>query len=334
MVSAIDVGPLVALPDRNAVAAFRSQHRGEAGFAVARTIGPVMIMAFGLVFAGAGLAFGWPQGLIPIVVGVLAVAAGVVSLATGGRRWARMYRIAAFAAANGLAYYATGGGPAYPGAIFGRGSGRAIADHLYRAEGRTLDYGNYEYTTGSGKSRQTHRWWFLALRLDRALPHMVLDSKANNALFGSTSLPVAFARDQVLHLEGDFDRHFTLYCPKEYERDALYVFTPDLMAACIDEAGAFDLEIVDDWLFAYARGSLDMADPAVQQRVWRFIDTVGAKTVTQTDGYADEQAGGRAAFAANVVAPGGLRLRRSVPVAAIVVAAVVLGVFLLLRFLG
>ena len=45
-------------------------------------------------------------------------------------------------------------------------------------------------------------------------------------------------RTQVLSLEGDFDRYFTLYCPKEYERDALYVFTPDLMALLDRRGGA------------------------------------------------------------------------------------------------
>lgn len=43
----------------------------------------------------------------------------------------------------------------------------------------------------------------------------------------------------MLSLEGDFDRYFTLYCPGDYERDALYVFTPDLLALLIDESRHF-----------------------------------------------------------------------------------------------
>lgn len=62
-------------------------------------------------------------------------------------------------------------------------------------------------------------------------------------MFGLTGVAGLFARDQVLSLEGDFDRYFTPYCPKQYERDALSVFTPDLMALCIDEAAPFDIEI-------------------------------------------------------------------------------------------
>lgn len=334
MSTVLDLQPLVVVPDRAAVAAFRAQHRQDPAFGVGFTAGPILIAVVGAVFALFGLAIGLPQGLIPIAIGGAAIAAGVVSLATGGLRWKRLYRLATFAAANDLLYYPSAEGPGYAGAIFGHGSGRRIKDHFYRAEGRVLDYGNYEYSTGSGKSRRTHQWWFLALRLDRRLPHMVLDSRANNLLFGSTNLPVAFSKDQALSLEGDFDKYFTLYCPKEYERDALYVFTPDLMALCIDEASMWDLEIVDDWLFAYASRTIDMTDPGIHQRVWRFVDTVGAKTLSQTDNYADEQAGGRAAFAANVVAPQGARLKRGVPVAAIIVTIAVIGVFVLLRSLN
>lgn len=33
--------------------------------------------------------------------------------------------------------------------------------------------------------------------------------------------------------------------------DALYLFTPDIMARFIDNAAQLDVEIVDDWLFLY-----------------------------------------------------------------------------------
>lgn len=334
MASALDVRPLLATPDPATLAAFRAQHRGQAGYGVGSRIGPILAVVVGAIFATVGLAVGLPLGILPVAVGAFAVVGGVVAMVTGARRWPRLYRLTTFATANGMVFYPTAPGPNYPGAIFGHGSSRAIRDHFYRAEDRILDYGNYQYTTGSGKSQTTHHWWFLALQLDRTLPHMVLDSRANNLLFGTTNLPIAFAKDQVLSLEGDFDRHFRLYCPKEYERDALYVFTPDLMARCIDEAGDLDLEIVDDWLFAYASRPMDMASPAVHLRVRGFVDTLGAKAVTQTDQYADERVGGRSAFAANAVAPQGARLRRGAPVVAILVGVVVFGAAIALRALN
>jgi hypothetical protein len=132
----------------------------------------------------------------------------------------------------------------------------------------------------------------------------------------------------VLSLEGDFDRYFTLFCPKQYERDALYVFTPDLMALCIDEVAPFDVEIVDDWMFVYSPRAFRMDDPALLDRLFRIIDVVGSKALRQTSRYHDDKAA--VPFPANVVAPSGQRLRRRFPVAAIVILAVVLGLPVLL----
>src|SRR5690606_15087483 len=132
----------------------------------------------------------------------------------------------------------------YPGSIFDIGNGRHSFGNYRRPFAPELDIGSYRYTTGSGKNKSTHTWGYAAIKLPRKLPNMLLDARNNNSLFG-TNLPVSYRRDQVLSLEGDFDKYFTLYCPRQYERDALYVFTPDLMALLIDESAAFDVEIVD-----------------------------------------------------------------------------------------
>ncbi len=251
--------------------------------------------------------------LAGLVVGVVYV---VRRLIAHRGRWSRWLRLTEFALANGLSYSPASVSPSYPGAIFGLGNARSALDHFRSAGESFLDYGNYRYSTGSGKNRTTHNWGFLALALERSLPHMVLDSRANNGLFGLTNLPATFRKEQVLSLEGDFDKYFTLYCPREYERDALYVFTPDLMALLIDRAAPFDVEVVDRWLFVYSKTPFDMAQPAVHQRLLHIVDTVGAKTLSQTDRYLDERIG---EFSANMVAPQGQRLSRAFPVGATIV---------------
>jgi hypothetical protein len=251
-------------------------------------------------------------------------------IANSNKTWRRHYRLDQFARANGLAAFPVSADPRYAGSIFGIGSSRASYDRIQSTSGRFLDIGSYRYTTGSGKNRTTHTWGYLAMQLDRRLPQMVLDSKANNGLFGSTNLPKTFSRDQVLSLEGDFDKYFTLYCPREYERDALYVFTPDLMALLVDNAGAFDVEIVDDWLFVYSTTPIDTTDPAQIGRMFQIVDTVGAKTLSQSDNYSDDrvphaQAASLAGPDAsrNLIAPQGRRLRTRVSWVSIAVFAVV-----------
>ena len=291
----------------------------------------VFILAFASLFAKFGLENladnpGNPIALFfvgfPIFVGLLLVASFIALLVRNlrGTVWNERLRLSRFAAANGFRFSPIDKDPAYPGAIFGQGSARQVSNHLTSAGERFLDIGNYTYTTGSGKNRQTHRWGFMALHLDRRLPHMVLDARANNGLFGMTNLPATFSRDQRLSLEGDFDKHFTLYAPREYETDALYVFAPDLMALLIDNAAPYDVEIVDDWMFVYSARPFALTDPAIVQRLLQIVDTVGAKTLAQTDRYVDDRVG---EFTVNRVAQPGQRLRRGFPVVTVIVVAVV-----------
>ena len=272
------------------------------------------------------LVFGGIVAVIPFVIIALLWRA-----LFGGKSWERWLRLTRFAAANGFAFTPQVANPELAGAIFSQGHAREAINRLTASTGRHLEIGNYRYKTGSGKEERTHDWGYLALHLDRTLPHMVLDSRANNGLFGGSNLPAAFSKNQVLSLEGDFDEYFTLYCPREYERDALYVFTPDLMALLIDNAAPFDVEIVDDWMFVYSARPFLSVDPAVYQRLFRIVDTVGEKTLSQSDRYVDDRIG---EFAPNLVAPQGRRLKRGSSVGIVLVIIVIVAVVVLPQLIG
>ncbi len=211
--------------------------------------------------------------LLPAML--LAVVGGAVLLSfrrSSRRRDERRYRLSRFAAANGMHFITHEQNPPLPGMIFGIGTDRTGEDLLRGTEPRFVEFGNYRYTISSGKSSTTHHWGFVAIHLDVPLPHIVLDARSNNSVFGS-NLPASFSRDQRLELEGDFNRHFALYCPQGYERDALYLFTPDIMARFIDHAAALDVEIIDNWLFLYAKREFSTTDP----NTWAWLfSTVGA----------------------------------------------------------
>jgi len=284
----------------------------------------IFVFVFGGVFASfvtEGIRNGNPVDLLfpsIIVVVIAAVTIGAVrARVTRGGRWEQWYRLSRFATANGMTFRPMDFPPAYPGEIFHIGRDAKVIEHLVTS-GRFLDIANYSYITGSGKSQTTHNWGFLALSLDRAMPNIVLDAKSNNSLFTS-NLPVTLDRKQILHLEGDFDQHFTLYCPAEYEQDALYIFTPDLMALLIDEAAPFDVELIDRWMFVYSSRPFELTDPAVLQRLFTIADTVGAKALNQSEHYADDRIGDPAV---NIVAPQGARLKRGASVFGVVIVVV------------
>jgi hypothetical protein len=287
----LDTSALTQPVSRAEVRAFTAQLRreGKLTSAVVTTIGFVLVagiilvaavlmasvVSFGL-FADDGRPSPVGIGFLIFFVAVVALIGFALIVLFRGRA-TRRYRLAHFAEANGLAWFPTVPNPALPGMIFGEGHSREATDVVHGPRPRWVEVGNYTYKTGSGKSEQTHKWAYVQLQLDTPLPHIVLDAVGNNGLFGVSNLPATFSHDQRLSLEGDFDQHFALYCPKGYERDALYLFTPDVMARFVDNAAALDVEIIDDRLFLYARRELSTIDPATWEWIFTTVDAIDDK---------------------------------------------------------
>lgn len=321
----LDLGPLsVPLPGE-AVRAYRREAiaRGDApaGPRWGTVLGFAGLVAVAVV-VGVLVIRTYPESPIGIMLLTAAVVVATIAVraAMRGGSWPLWARLDRFARANGMRFRPQVAGSDEVGMVFGRGDDRTTTELMRLGDGwldGRVETANYRYsvTTGSGKYRstRTYRWAYLVIQLDRHLPQLVLDAVQNDARvfgIGGSDLPASFASSQRLGLEGDFDRWFRLFVPEGYERDALYVLTPDLMALLIDQAGsgaALDVEIVDDRLYCYAPGHLDFGDPAVWQRLTSIVRTVGATTLRQTVRYADDRVGDRAL---DVVAPEGRRLRR------------------------
>jgi hypothetical protein len=114
----------------------------------------------------------------------------------------------------------------------------------------------------------------------------------------------AYARNQMMSLEGDFDKHFQLYAPTDYSRDALYVITPDLMALLIDHLPGSYVETFDDTLVVITREPYDFRKPAAWHQLNLLLETVIPKAVRQTRNYRDA----RSDVHGHITAPGS-RLR-------------------------
>ncbi|MBL8121406.1 hypothetical protein JNM87_01515 [Candidatus Saccharibacteria bacterium] len=212
-----------------------------------------------------------------------------------------------FAAANGIEFLSRQKAPMYAGIFFQAGHSREIQAALRIPE--VGEVGNYHYETGSGKNRATHEIGYIRFTLTRRVPHMLLDAKANN-VFGLSNMPFALEKSQKLELEGDFGTYFTLYAPKGYERDALYIWTPDVMASAVDEAAVWDVECVDDEVYMYSSSTFHLADPAALRSMLGRIERLQHQLEAQADYYKDAAVPSRAA---NIVAQGGARLKTKRP---------------------
>ncbi|GAA3028667.1 hypothetical protein [Microbacterium dextranolyticum] len=282
-----DARPLTEPVDRATARAYvrelrrtgRAPRQNPVAVVLAVTLGAVMLVMFLSVFgaitavvagaarsAGGGLFAAVPFFFLLVLLAIVVLVVVRVVRAANGARW---YRLDRFAQANGMTWYPEANDPPLPGMIFGVGHSRRATDIVRGERPRLVEFANYSYKTGSGKNETTSTWGYVAVKLATPLPHIVLDATGNNSVFGS-NLPASFDRHQRLGLEGDFDRYFTLYCPAGYERDALYLFTPDVMARFIDTAAALDVEIVDDWLFLYTSREASTVDPAT----WAWLFSV------------------------------------------------------------
>ncbi|MGR4009439.1 hypothetical protein [Leucobacter sp. 1207-22] len=146
-----------------------------------------------------------------------------------------------------------------------------------------------------------HTFRYLTLRLPRDLPHIVVDSRRNGKLrqFSPAVVPMS--------LEGDFDRFFTVYVPTGYERDALELFTPDVMACLIDFGSGWDMEIVEDRMIVASGKTRKRHDRDEITALLRFAELFGAELEHQAKTYSDP----RAAYPRTEVARGGQRLARN-----------------------
>lgn len=285
----------------------------------------VDVIFIGIFLVGLPSFFGSDIGLdsqfgrlsaVTLITGGIAIAMPLILLRALGNE----LREKRFAAANAMSFYSGRMDQARSGLVFQHGDARRFDMLFTPSKGNIYEFGTYCYDTGSGKNRTTHHYGFVHVKLSRSLPNIVLDSRHNN-LLGETGLPGTLNRDQMLHLEGDFDNYFTLYAPKQYERDALYIFTPDVMQAMVDASRHYDGEIVDDDFYLYT-SKLNLHDTQSIEELMSIADRIGGQLNKQASNYADKRTG--AAMGQGAIATPGVRLKATaIPRVLIVVAAVI-----------
>lgn len=230
-------------------------------------------------------------------------------------------RLRQFALLNSLTYYSGPLEGPRSGLLFQQGDEKYFQYLFGFSKGSIAEFGDYQYDTGSGRDRTTHYYGFVHVKLPRRLPNMVLDSRQNNIL-GATGLPGSLRKDQILHLEGDFDNYFTLYAPKEYEQDALYIFTPDVMRAMVDAENHYDGEIVDDDFYLYTK-RLDMQNVDSIEELLSVANRITGQLDKQASQYKDERVEATPATQGTIAVPGA-RLQLSTISRSIIVVIAVL----------
>ncbi len=200
------------------------------------------------------------------------------------RRFALLKR---FASRNGAEAKSNTFPQGYDGLIFNQGHSRRITLSVAFPDG--LELGNYTYAEGGGKNTKFFTWSFIAVPLNRPMPHIILDAKSNNMLGRFTNLPVAYQSTQKISLEGDFDSYFTLYAPQDYDQDILYLFTPDVMVALIDHGQSYDIEIINQTMYLYRMQTIDFDSESSLRIPMSTANILAQKIIDQNQNYRDSR---------------------------------------------
>jgi hypothetical protein len=283
---------------------------------------PIVVTVFGLLAIGTALFVFSSMSLLVVLI-VLAIAVSFVGaiVVAHAHYKQRLMRMALFAQVNNLESTFMRPNPHYTGTLFEQGdSRRVIASYGFPGG---IEVGNYSYTIGSGRSRTTLYWGYMRVKLVRRLPHMVLDATKNNSM-GLSSFPGILSGASQLKLEGDFNNHFKLYVPPGYERDALYVFTPDVMAALIDYGNEYDIEVIDDWLVFASNKQIALHTEEGIRRSLRTLQEIAQELIPQGDYYADTRIGDRQQ---NLIAEPGRRLKRKPSIITAIVVLLILAAY-------
>lgn len=217
--------------------------------------------------------------------------------------------LAAFAADNDMSFQRAAPYDSRKGLIFQDGSEKLFSQLITAKDRLFSEVGNFWFSSNDG---YTYQSGFIRIPLQRSLPHIILDSKKNNPsrLNNKTArrYPFKIKRGQKMQLEGDFNNYYDLYVPGGYQTDALYIFTPDVMQALIDDAQDFDCEIIDSSLYLYAPGGFDLFQKDFYERLHTIVSKLNPELIKQTSFYAYHRVdpGSKAAIASQ-----GAELRKS-----------------------
>ena len=274
---------------------------------------------------------GWSLYIVPIFTTGMFFGLRNLMIRTAHTNQVSIACLYTFAKVNGLTLELEQNDTIETGMIFNIGK---IGNYSISLKGDGFRIGNYDYSDGTHEGKHGS-WAFIAVELSSTLPHIVLDGRANNMnFFGSnlSNLPKYYMNDQVLSLEGDFDKYFTLYAPEDYKSDALYIFTPDLMAQLIDVSAPFDAEIVGNKLYFYQEGAFNLSKRATMEQIMTIINTVGVHTINRTSKYMD----GRPESPAmkSDVPPAGKVLKHGSPPVIGVVIVILFSITMILSFVN
>jgi hypothetical protein len=317
----------------------RSQGWSQSGLAA--LVGTLVYAAFLVAAIGIGLPILLPQYTALIFFGAVPLLLLAFGVLTGlsVRSLRRGVLLQSWSEQRGMRYVhqrRSRSRSPWSGTPFPRSGGYFVRHHVIGDDVEIGRFRSLPDSQGYHSAGLLDAFTFVRFDLPSSVPHLVVTSRRSSAL---NTAGLAISGGRVLRGSIEFDSSFTLHCPAEYERDALYIFTPDLLALLIDIAPGCDLELIDDTAYLYLSREPALWSGSVGDDLLGVVETLRQKLERQTRRYVDDRAD-RSAGGASGIALGGMRLANKRNLRGVVIAAalwvpgVVLAVFFAAQALG
>lgn len=108
---------------------------------------------------------------------------------------------------------------------------------------------NYEFgVKGSSEKGIVYHYTVFAFKFNGFFPHIYLNNSHN-----SYGVNVG----EKIPLPAEFEKKFSLSAPKEYEIEALEIFTPDVLTSLLDGGFTYDIEFVNQEMLIFSEGQIN-----------------------------------------------------------------------------
>lgn len=129
----------------------------------------------------------------------------------------------------------------------------------------------------------------LTIYLDRPVPNVLITYTKNN---DQDFDPIEGIDGVKLNIEGNFCNSHRILVPKNYERDALYFLTPELIDEIEQLIPFCDIEFIDNTVVIYFWGKL-FSDKADFEMLGNIIEIIGGELRDNVKNYIDDRANDR-----------------------------------------
>jgi hypothetical protein len=149
------------------------------------------------------------------------------------------------------------------------------------------------YNPSSENGNYSRKYRILEIQCPQDFYNVFVDSKSNNQSSFSTAMNVlsrSVRSNPKLTVEGDVNKFFDIYVPKDSKADSLITLTPEKLLALREYGTKFDVEFINNSVYLISNAKIKNVKDimAYQKDILKVIDNIGIDLKRQRKGTEDQ----------------------------------------------